>query len=77
MVFKCLREESIYNVGASLYRLASSRCNERRDRASGSLVLTDTNIPHCVTEICDGYEEKQITCWWSDAASSLYRASLT
>jgi hypothetical protein len=29
MVFKCLREESIYNVGASLYRLAAGRWDER------------------------------------------------
>jgi hypothetical protein len=29
MVFRCLREESIYNVGASLYRLAAGRWDER------------------------------------------------
>jgi hypothetical protein len=29
MVFKCLREESIYNVGASLHRLAAGRWDER------------------------------------------------
>jgi hypothetical protein len=29
MVSKCLREESIYNVGASLYRLAAGRWDER------------------------------------------------
>jgi hypothetical protein len=40
MVFKCLREESIYNVGASLYRLAAGRWDERWDGTSGSLVLT-------------------------------------
>ena len=27
--------------------------------------------------MCDGYEEKQITCWWSGAASSVYWACLT
>jgi hypothetical protein len=29
MVFKCLREGSIYNVGASLYRLATGSWDER------------------------------------------------
>jgi hypothetical protein len=29
VVFKFLREESIYNVGASLYRLAAGRWDER------------------------------------------------
>jgi hypothetical protein len=29
IVFRCLREESIYNVGASLYRLAAGRWDER------------------------------------------------
>jgi hypothetical protein len=29
IVFRCLREESIYNVGASLYRLAADRWDER------------------------------------------------
>jgi hypothetical protein len=29
MVFKCLREESIYDMGASLYRLAAGRWDER------------------------------------------------
>jgi hypothetical protein len=29
VVFKCLREESIYNMGASLYRLAAGRWDER------------------------------------------------
>jgi hypothetical protein len=40
IVFKCLREGSVYNVGASLYRLAAGRWDERCDGASGSLVLT-------------------------------------
>jgi hypothetical protein len=29
LVFRCLREESIYNVGASLYRLVAGRWDER------------------------------------------------
>jgi hypothetical protein len=29
MVFRCLGEESIYDVGASLYRLAAGRWDER------------------------------------------------
>jgi hypothetical protein len=29
MVFRCLREGTTYNVGASLYRLAAGRWDER------------------------------------------------
>jgi hypothetical protein len=43
IVFRCLREESIYNVGASLYGLAAGRWDERCDGASGSLVLTQSS----------------------------------
>jgi hypothetical protein len=38
--------------------------------------LLNENIIH-VTLDCDGYEEKQVTCRWSCAASSFYQAPLT
>jgi hypothetical protein len=36
MVFKCLREESIYNVGASLYRQAAGRWDQRSPKETHS-----------------------------------------